>query len=137
MSDGKPTSTDPMEALEDVKRGLGALRGDVFTLRDEHGRRIGELERQRREDRELVIRLHERIAEMSGAVALVLQTLEGQEKLTRDAFAIAVRELSTQMTAAVRGEMAGFRGDVQALRKDIEALPCLVGRGAVEEGDHA
>jgi septal ring factor EnvC (AmiA/AmiB activator) len=138
MTDGaRPTSTDLMAVLEDVKKGMGDLRTDVSRLvqsRDahaatieNHGVRIGELESQHRQHRELVTRLHDRIADVTREVAVVRNLLERSEEITRSTLRIAAQELSSQVTATVRAEMSGLRDDVRELRESVQARPCLVG----------
>jgi DNA repair ATPase RecN len=136
MTDGaRPTSTDLMVALEDVKRGIGALRTDVSGLvqsrddhaaaLDHHGRRLGELESQHRQHRELVTRLHERLAEVSGKVTAVLDLSEKHEEITRNVFRTAVRELSSEVTALVRAELSGLRADLGEIAKRLDTRPCV------------
>lgn len=141
MTEGaRPTSTDLMAVLEDVKKGMGDLRADVSKLvqsRDAHaaqiethGVRIGELESQHRQHRELVTRLHDRIADVTREVAVVRNLLEKSEEITRSTLRIAAQELSSQVTATVRAEMAGLREDMRELRESVEARPCIAGHAA-------
>lgn len=138
MSDGtRPTSTDLMGVLTQVQADVAKLvksRDEHALAIGDHGRRLGALEELRREDRELVTRLHDRIAEVSGKVTAVLDLSERSEKITREVLSLAVKDFAGQMTVMVRGEMASVRGDMQGLRDEVKGLrdevhgrPCLVG----------
>lgn len=136
MNDGaRPTSTDLMAALEEVKQGMGSLRTDVSRLvqsrddhagaLDDHGRRIDVLESQQRQHRELVTRLHDRISELSREVTVVRNLLERSEEITRQTLRGAFAEASLQMVAAARAELFGLRSDLGEIAKRLDARPCV------------
>jgi archaellum component FlaC len=114
VSDGH--SHDPTNA--DLMRRLDEIVGKV----DKHDGRIKALEA----DRELVHRLHTRVSEISGKVTIIHDMLERNEREITEALRQSVRELSSQMVATVRAEMAMVRDDVRELRVAVESRPCLV-----------
>lgn len=117
------TNTDIMHAVE-------ALRVDVQRLvdqHDDHERRITVLEPIRTQ----VDRLTEHVADIGGKVTVIHDLLSKSEDIVTKALRIAGRELSSEVTAMVRGELLGLRDDVRELRESVQARPCLVGECVV------
>lgn len=113
MTDGaRPTSTDLMAVLEDVKKGMGELRADVSKLvqsRDNHERRIAALEPIRESFRE-ILSCNDQILRELNALR------ESQETLVKD--------MSERVERSLREDVLGLRKD---LRTDMAALRTAVG----------
>lgn len=113
MTDGaRPTSTDLMAVLEDVKKGMGELRADVSKLvqsRDNHERRIAALEPIRESFRE-ILSCNDQILRELNALRESQQTL--------------VRDMSERVERSLREDVLGLRKD---LRTDMAALRTAVG----------
>lgn len=140
MSDGsRPTSTDLMAVLEDVKKEMGELRADVSKLvqsRDNHERRIAAIEPIRESFRAIL--------DCNDQILRELNALRESQRTFLDEMSRRVehslREDVLGLRRDLRTEMATMREGVEALKKAVESRPCLVGRcavDAVEEGDHA
>lgn len=113
MSDGHgPTNADLMRRLNEI---VGKV--------DKHDTEIKAL----KADRELVRRLHTHVHDVAEKVTVIHELLSDSERLVADTLRLSVRELSNQMTAAVRAEMSGLRDEVKELRAAVQARPCLIG----------
>lgn len=76
-------------------------------------------------DRAVVHRLAQHVNEMSSEVRVIHDLLSRTEDVMSQALRIAGKELSAQMSAAVRAEVVGLRDDVKELRGAVEARPCM------------
>ena len=111
---GYATNTDIMHALDDLRRHLNGRL-------DDHERRITVLEPVKGQ----VERLTEHVSEIGRVQTVILERLEGMERVVGDALRLGARELQTQLTATVRHELSGLRDEVAGLRSDLEARPCF------------
>ena len=111
---GYATNTDIMHALDDLRRHINGRL-------DDHERRITVLEPVKGQ----VDRLTEHVSEIGRTVTVILERLDGTERVMGEALRSAAKELTTQLAATVRHELSGLRDDVAGLRSDLEARPCF------------
>ena len=117
MSDTDATPETPSNA--DLMKSLRAIAAG----QEKHERRISVLEA----DRAIVHRLAKHVADMSLEVTVIHELLAKSEDQVAGALRLAGREVSSQVTAAVRAELSGMRGEVQELAGMMRALPCVAG----------
>jgi hypothetical protein len=108
------SNDDIMVALDDMRRHINGRL-------DDHERRINSLEPVKGQ----VHRLIEHVAEIGGRQTVILERLEGMERLVNDALRNAAKDLTVQLAATVRAELHGLRDEMGALRDDIRQRPCF------------
>jgi predicted nucleic acid-binding Zn-ribbon protein len=111
---GYATNTDIMHALDDLRRHINGRL-------DDHEKRITLLEPVKPQ----VDRLTEHVSDIGRTVTVILERLDGTEKVMSEALRNAAKDLTSQLAATVRHELTGLREEVASLREELQARPCF------------
>ncbi len=122
-----------MHALDDLRRHINGRL-------DDHEKRISMLEPVKPQ----VDRLTEHVSDIGRTVTVILERLDGTEKVmsealrnaakdltsqlaatVREALRNAAKDLTSQLAATVRHELTGLREEVAGLREELQARPCF------------
>jgi chromosome segregation ATPase len=118
------STEDIMRAVEALRRDVQSQGSDIRRLVEQHNdheRRITVLEPVKGQ----VDRLTEHVSEIGRVQTVILERLEGMERVVGDALRIGARELQTQLASTVRHELTGLREEVASLREELQARPCF------------
>jgi predicted nucleic acid-binding Zn-ribbon protein len=113
---GYATNTDIMHALDDLRRHINGRL-------DDHEKRITLLEPVKPQ----VDRLTEHVSDIGRTVTVILERLDGTEKVMSEALRNAAKDLTSQLASTVRHELTGLREEVASLREELQARPCFQG----------